>query len=135
MTKEEAIQQKYMEFQYFQQQIEQVNHHLEMLAEQNAEIDLSISAVQELEKTKVDNEVLAPIANGIFLKAGLKDNQKLIVNVGSNTTVEKTIPETVKLLEKQKEEINKNIFEADNFLQQISAQAMKIFQQVEELQK
>ncbi len=132
MENEEQIQQKYMQFQMVQQQLEQISQHLEMLNQQFSELDISINAVKELEKTKVNNELLAPIANGIFLKAELKDNQKLIVNVGSNTTVEKTIPEVVKLLEDQKEDLGKRMVEADTLLQEMSTQAMKLYQEVEE---
>ena len=135
MINEEDIQQKYTEFQALQQQIEQVNQHLELLTHQNAEIDISIGALQELEKTKVGNEILAPIANGIFLKAELKDNQKLIVNVGSDITVEKSVPEVVKLLDEQKVVGNKRMVELDLMLQKLTSQAMKLYAEVEATQK
>ncbi len=131
MANEEQIQQKYIEFQELQQQIEQINQHLELLTQQNVEMDISIGALEELEKTKVGNEILAPIANGIFLKAELKDNQKLIVNVGSDTTVEKTIPEVIKLLEEQKVEGNQKIMELDQMLHKLTSQATKLYQEVE----
>ena len=132
MVNEEQIQQKYMQFQMMQQQLEQISQHLELLNQQNSELDISINAVQELSKIKVDNELLAPIADGIFLKGELKDNQKLIVNVGMNTTVEKSIPEVVKLLEQQKEELSQRMVEADAMMQEMSMQAMKLYQEVEE---
>ncbi len=134
-TNEEQIQQKYMQFQMLQQQLEQISQHLELLNQQNAELDISINAVKELGETKVDNELLAPIADGIFLKGELKDNQKLVVNVGSNTTVEKSVPEVVDLLKKQKEDISKKMVEADAMMQEFSQQAMQLYQEVEEAAK
>ncbi len=131
MANEEQIQQKYIEFQELQQQIEQINQHLELLTQQNAEMDISIGALKELGQTKVGNEILAPIANGIFLKAELKNNEKLVVNVGSDVTVEKTIPEVIKLLEEQKVEGNQKIVELDKMLQKLTSQAMKLYQEVE----
>jgi prefoldin alpha subunit len=132
MTNEEQIQQKYMQFQTLQQQLEQISQHLELLNQQNVDLDISINAVQELSKTNVDNEFLAPIADGVFLKGELKDNQKLIVNVGSDTTVEKSIPEVIKLLEEQKGELSKRMVEADAMMQEMSMQAMQLYQEVEE---
>ena len=132
MVNEEEIQQKYMQFQAMQQQLEQISQHLELLNQQNAELDISINAVKELSETKVDNELLAPIADGIFFKGVLKDNQKLIVNVGSDTTVEKSIPEVVKLLEDQKKDVSKRMMEADSMMQDMSLQAMQLYQEVEE---
>ena len=132
MVNEEEIQQKYMQFQAMQQQLEQISQHLELLNQQNAELDISINAVKELSETKVDNELLAPIADGIFFKGVLKDNQKLVVNVGSDTTVEKTVPEVVKLLEEQKKDVSKRMIEVDAMMQDMSLQAMQLYQEVEE---
>ena len=134
MAEEEQMKEKYMQFQMLQQQMEQVSQHLEMFNQQLAELDISISAVKELETAEKDNELLAPIADGIFFKAKLIDNQKLVVNVGSNVTVERTVPEVVVLLKEQKKETSKRMQEADEVMQHISKEAMKIYQEVEELQ-
>ena len=132
MAKDEQVQQKYMQFQMIQQQLEEVNQHLGMLNEQSSELDISIEAVKEIAKTKLDNEFLAPVANGIFIKGELKENQKLVVNVGMNTTVEKTIPEVVELLEEQKKDIMGRIIETDSMMMKMNSEAMKLFKEVEE---
>jgi len=87
----EELQQKYMQFQMLQQQIEQSSQQVEILNQQLEEINISIEAVEELENVEKDNEVLASIAPGIFVKTALKENQKLLVNVGANTTAEKQL--------------------------------------------
>ena len=132
MVNEEQMKEKYMQFQAIQQQLEQVNEHLETLTQQNAEVDISINAIKEIGKTEQDNEILAPVANGIFIKAKLLDNKKLVVNVGSDTTVEKTVDEVVKLLEEQRKQMNKKMVEADEIMQELSSQAMKMYQEIEE---
>jgi len=81
----------------------------------------------ELQKTTVNTEILAPIANGIFFKAELKDNQKLTINVGSEVAVEKTIPEVIRLLEEQKEKITEHIAEAETVLQQLHEQGRRLY--------
>lgn len=131
MAKDKELQEKYLQFQYLQQQLEQISQHLELLNQQNGELDISIHAVQELEKTKLKNELLAPIADGIFLKGELKDNKKLVVNVGMNTTVERTVPEVVKLLENQKSQLQLRLIEAEAVRQEMAAQTMKIYQEVQ----
>ena len=117
-----------------QQQMEQVSQHLEMFNQQLAELDVSIGAVKELGEAETENELLAPIADGIFFKGKLMDNQKLVVNVGSSVTVERTIPEVVQLLNQQKEDVGKKMQEADEVMQHLSKEAVKIYQEVEELQ-
>jgi len=133
MTTEEQIKEKYSQFQYLQQQMEQINEHLQLLNQNVAELDISINAIKEIGKTKIDEEILAPVANGIFIKAQLKDNQKLVVNVGSNVTVEKNPAQVVELLEEQKKQLAERIVEAEEVIGQINEQAMKIYQEVEKL--
>jgi prefoldin alpha subunit len=128
---DEKQKQKYMQLQMMQQQLEQLNKHLEQLTEQDAELDISISAMQELKSASTDNEFLAPIANGIFIKGELRDNQKLVVNVGSGVTVERTIPEVTVLLVKQKEELVQQKIQIEALLQEISTEAMKIYSELQ----
>jgi len=132
MAEDKKVEDKYMELQLLQQQAEQIAEYLEKLQLQQTELDTSIEALTELQKTKVNTEILAPVANGIFLKAELKDNQKLVVNVGSEVTVEKSIPEVITLLEEQKEKIIKNIAEAENISLQLQEQGRKIYLEVGE---
>ncbi len=129
---EEELKEKYMEFQMLQKQVEQLNEHIETMNQQDTELDISINAVQELAETKKDTEILAPIANGIFVKSKLIDNQKLIVNVGADTTVERTPAEVVALLQQQKTELASNMMEAQQVLQEMTSHLMNIYQQVEE---
>lgn len=130
---EELMKQRYMQFQMLQQQIEQINGHLEMLNQQGMELEISIGAIKEVSKTPINNELLTPIADGIFLKTELKDNKKFVVNVGFNVTVEKSADEIVKLLEDQKKETVERISEAEMVLQELGQQAMKIYQEVENI--
>ena len=131
MVKEEELQQQYMQMQMLQQQMEEVNQYLQVLMQQNADLDVSIEAVQQLGQAKVNNALLAPIANGIFIKSELKDNQTLIVNVGTDVTVEKTVPEVVKLLNQQKQKLSQEIYGMDNLLQDLNQQMMQIYEQVQ----
>lgn len=127
----DQLQQKYQQFQLFQQQIEQISQHLELLHQQQGELENSIEALQVLEKTPKNRELLAPIADGIFFQAELKDTQKLVVNVGSNVAVEKTIPQVVELLEQQQQDITERLVEAESILQQFTAQAKKLYQELQ----
>ncbi len=128
MADEKQMEDKYMQLQLLQQQVEQITEYVEQLQMQDRELDISLEALTELQKTTINTEILAPIANGIFFKAELKDNQKLTINVGSEVAVEKTIPEVIKLLEEQKEKITENIAEAETVLQQLHEQGRKLYQ-------
>lgn len=127
MAEEKDDEDKYRQLQLLQQQAEQITDYVEKLQLQQQELNNSLEALTELQKIKVNTEILAPIANGVFLKAELKDNQKLVVNVGAEVTVEKTIPEVIKLLAEQKEKITENIAEAETVLQELHEQGRRMY--------
>lgn len=131
MSQKEEAQEKYMEFQMVQQQLQQLTEHVEQMNQQAAELEMSINAVKELEKTPLHNEFLAPLANGIFVKGELKNNSNLIVNVGSNVTVERTPQEVIKLLHQQRIEVVERTAEAEAVVEQLSAYALKLYKEVE----
>lgn len=119
-----------MQFQMLQQQLEKIHEHVEFLHQQEGEIVISQNAVAELGKTPLHNEVLVPIADGIFFKAELKDNQKLIVHVGSDTTVEHSFADVLQLLEKQQTEIKARTVEVEAIMEQMQEQISLIYQEI-----
>src|SRR3989344_7391670 len=127
---ETSWQEKYMQFQMLQQQLEKINEHVEFLHQQEEELAISQHAVAELGETPLHNEVLVPIADGIFFKAELKDNQKCIVHVGSETTVENSLADVLRLLEKQQTEIKARTGEMEAIMQQIQEQLSSIYQEI-----
>ena len=131
MTKEEDWQQKYMQFQMMQQQLEQISQQMQLLNSQDSEMQISIDALETFEKTKKDTDFLAPIANGIFVKGELKDTSKLVVNVGSNVTVEKTVPQVIDLLKNQQKKISDQLAQGEEVMQTLGEELVKIYNEVE----
>jgi len=105
-TKEEKLQRKFMEFQVMEQQIKQLESTLQNLDLQLVEIKNMQSAVKEMEKIENNSETLVPVVNGIFVKGTIKESKTMLVNVGSTIIVDKTVEETVDLLEKQVTKLN-----------------------------
>lgn len=128
---EEDLQERFRRFKALQQQIERVAEHTQALNQRNEELRISVSAIQQVEKAEANNEFLSPIADGIFLKGKIMDTSHFIVNVGANVTVEKTGKEVIFLLEKQKEELQLRIIEAESILQELNSQALKIYKEVQ----
>ncbi len=123
-------QEKYIQFQTLQQHIEKINEHLDVLNQRQAELDISCNAVAEIGKTAVGNDILVPVADGIFVKAKLLDNQKLIINVGADTTVEHSVDHVVGLLERQQEEMIGRIAEVEEVQAQLQSQVTALYQQI-----
>lgn len=106
---------------------------LTLLQKQNKIIDEQVvelinakQGLDDLSNEKLDTEILSPISPGIFIKTNLKNNSEVIVNVGANVAVKKSISSSKDLLDKQinemKEAQTKMLFQ----LTQITNQAMAL---------
>jgi len=102
---EEKIQQLYFEMQLIDQQTKQMQRQLAMLDDQLNQITVAIEGIDGIKESKIGDEILVPITNGIFLKANIKDNKEFIVNVGGGVAVKKGIDDSKNLLERQMEEL------------------------------
>ncbi len=129
----EKLKQKYLQLQILQQQMEQLSEQMEQLSQQNAELDASVEAVKALEKQNPGTEFLAPVADGIFVAGSLKETNKLLVNMGADVAVEKTVQEVAALLEQQKDSLMHKMLEGDMLLRGLSSHAMKTYKEMEEL--
>jgi len=77
-------------------------------------------------KTGEGKEVLASIGKGIFIKATLT-SENLLVDVGSNKFVKKTVEETQKLIEEQIEKMQQAKAELEGNLEKINEEMTQVF--------
>ena len=132
MSDDEIIREKFMEFQAIQQQLEQLQEQLNQVQQQLAELSISKSAVEELTSIEKGTEILTPIANGVFVKASLQNNDKLIVNEGSGVTVERNPTEVVKLLAEQEVGLQDQLVQGQRFMEELNMKAQRIYEEVEQ---
>lgn len=85
--------------------LQEIQGTLQQIEGQLLELNLVKSNLDAFGRQKAGSQILAPISNGIFVSGELKDNARLIVNVGSNVAVKKTIPETKGLLDERMHEL------------------------------
>ena len=105
--KENKAQDMYMEYQMLDQQIKQLQKHLEVVTSQLMELSVTSNSLDEFEKIKSGKEIFVPLSSGIFAKASIDSTSELLVNVGANVVVQKNVPSTKKLIHNQIGEIKK----------------------------
>ena len=129
---EEELQQKYHHFKQIQEHLEQLSQQAELMNERNAELAVTKESLEEIKTTKEKTEILAPLADGIFMKVELRDRENLLVNIGADTVVVKTVDEVIGLIEEQKKELSLKIVQLESIMQEMQGQALAIYQQVEQ---
>lgn len=96
---EQPSQELMFKLQMFDQQIKQLQQQLEAIGQGIREMNTLSSGLGDL-IGKTGKEIFAPIGRGIFAKAKL-ESEKLNVDVGGGNFVQKSIPETKKIIEEQ----------------------------------
>jgi len=98
-------QDKNQQMQMLDYQAKQLQKIIEGIDAQLIEISGTIDALSDFEKLEDDEEVLFPLANGIFARGRLTDSRMLRINIGSNVVVEKSVIDTIKMMQKQAQDI------------------------------
>ena len=123
--KEKELRRKYLEFQILTQKINQIQKQINSISEGILELNslkLNLDYIKTVEK---DKEVWIPIGSSIFVKGSLKNTPDVMMGVGSDIMVEKTI-------EQSKDSVNEQIKE----LEKVSLDLEKNFSvNIEKLEK
>ena len=120
---EEPSQEMMFKLQMFDQQIKQLQQQLEAVAQGIAEMTTLSVGLDELVGKK-GKEIFAPIGRGIFAKAKL-ESEELNVDVGQGNFVQKSIPETKKIIEEQIKKLKDVQKELEEGLQKIGEEFNK----------
>lgn len=126
--KNEEIQKKYLELQNFEEQVKLIQQHVIQLNQQIMELSVLESSLDEIKETKVGSEVLVPLGSSIFTKAKLLNNKEVIMGVGVNINIQKSISEAKKVVRDQITEMQKMMKPAEEQLQHIAIEAQQIQQ-------
>ncbi len=111
MQQKSNVNEKYLELQMLNQQIKQLQQQIVNLENQMMELEVLEDNLEELKKVKEGTEILVSMGAGIFAKAQLKDNKKVIVNVGTNTMVKKEVDGAKSLVTDQLDQMRQLISE------------------------
>ncbi len=121
-------QELYLELKQLDEEIKKLNTHLETVDEQVSELNSNKIILNKFSELKSGDELRVPLSSGVYIKAELKDNKKLLVNVGSNVAVEKTPHEIIEILDGQ-------LTELISYRENLVLQMKQLIAKIEEIQK
>ena len=95
------------------------------------EIDTGVETLRNLKNVK--EEVLLPIGAGVYLKAKIIDNEKILLSIGADVIAEKNVEEATEFLASKSKKIDelrnqlqKNLVEVSNKIMKLDGDAKKI---------
>ena len=127
----DQAQEKYLEFQLVQQQLEQLTKYMEELESKQAEFLSTKENLSELKISKIGSDIFMPVAQGIFAKATLSSSDELLVNVGADIAVTKPIPEVVSLIDRQIAEVKEIRFNIHANIEKLTERLNTVMEELE----
>lgn len=120
MSKEEELRQLMTQISAVEYQISFLQQQFASLTERIAELRVSLSTLNSIQKTK-DEDILLPVGGSVYAFGKLMDNSRVIIGLGANIFAEKGIDEAIK-------DINERQLEMERLQKQMR-------QQLEQLQE
>jgi len=131
--REKVLQKLYMQYQMLQQHLENMQQQSKVIGTQLIDLMGTIQSLEDLKNVREGTEILIPISSGVYAKARINDTSNLVVNVGADVTVSKSIDETKAVVERQAEELEKIQNQVLTELQRLSVKAAAIEKEMSSL--
>lgn len=130
---EEQAREYYVKIKTLRDQLDGYDKQLDEIEQKSLDIQEMIQAVQQIQHIQEDDEILAPLTNGIFIPAVAKKTTTLKLNVGAGVVVDKTPKETIELLSTQHDELEKYRKTVAQNRQQVARRAADIEDEVKNM--
>ena len=117
---EEDFSQRLMEIEYIRRELENYIAALNSLQATQDTVNKSLLGLSSLKS--FSGEVLMPYSQDIFLRANVSDSSSALVNLGSNILKKVGMDELRTRLEKDSEEISKNISQIADIIRKLQEQ-------------
>lgn len=131
--REKVIQQKYAELYQLDMNIRQLQQQVETINQQILELEAVLLNLDDLKKIDKSAEATCMFTPGIFIKVKITDTEKVLLNVGGGTIVEKKIDDAKTILQNQSAELrtlqDELVLNLDNF----SEKAKKVQEEFQKL--
>ena len=87
-------------YQHMHQEVQVLLEQIKMIDSSLVQLNNALESVKELKDAK-DNEILVPLASGIFYKVKSINADEVLVNVGNDVFVNKSLSDVQTLLDEQ----------------------------------
>jgi len=114
------------EWQYLQSLAEALKQRIDLATAAITEMENTIQAIDELSKVSDEIETLFLLGSNAYAKGKIIDTKRILVNIGANVLVEKSLEDAKKFFESRIESLRKVILESQQQLASISARLSKL---------
>ena len=117
---EEELRKLSVEMRFLEQTAESLQQRISMVNAAMTDLTYANMALESIEKEKENAELLVPIGGSSYIKVKLANPDKVIVGMGANVSIEKTLPEAKAIVKERLEELEKTMHSAQQQFGQIA---------------
>jgi prefoldin alpha subunit len=117
---EEELRKLSLEMRFLEQTAESLEQRISMVNAAMTDLTYANMALESIEKEKENAELLVPIGGSSYIKVNLSSPDKVIVGMGANVSIEKTLPEAKAIVKERLEELEKTMRSAQQQFGQIA---------------
>ena len=128
MSGDEALEELIYELQYLRSVVENIQQRVSLIDATLDELRAAISTIEGIVNEESACSMLVPIGGGSYIRARLEDSEKLIVGVGADVALEKTV-------DGAKEDFQSRILELEKVRVSLQQQASEISTQMSTIQR
>lgn len=132
MQDQQKLQQMLNEINAYKEQSEIIQQEINNIQQTIAEVRTLETTIDDI-KTKDSFESLVPVGAGSFMNAEIKNEDKIIMSVGSGVAISKTFEEAKETAEFQKKQLEDSLDKLYKNLQQITDIVAQLSPQAEQL--
>lgn len=103
---EEELRKAITELRSFESIMDELRSRYQIVIASINDLQVSRSALEEVSKAGEGVELFLDMGGGVYGKAVLKDTNRFLVNTGSGILIERSLEDTLKLVEKRLNELN-----------------------------
>jgi len=129
--KKNDLKRQYVELQLIDQQIKRLQQQLLILEQQTLELAALHAHLGSLEEVREKTKAYVTLGPGVFIEATLDEAKHVLVDVGAEVRVKKTIPETQKTIQEQLHELQKVTKNMEEQITTFLTHAQKLQQEIE----
>jgi prefoldin alpha subunit len=133
MSKDQEVSRNLTLIEYYKEQLTTLDAQLQYLQAAVADFYKAKITVEQLCKTTENHEILIPIGGGSYLSGLLKDNAKVLVDIGAGLVTERSHEDAVKKIQQRITALQENQQKLLTLAQKIEQEAAELSEKTQKM--
>lgn len=132
---EKQLQRKILELNALELQLNELEQYRALIEKEITELKLLEVSLEKIPEIEPETEIFSLIGSDTFISTKLKDNKKVLVNIGAKIFVKKTIEEAKKSIESKIKNLEEKYIEIEENMERIATKMLELEEEIKKISK